>query len=88
MQSIYCSLDNYNYACFLAIQLEELDPKSIRIAVLKEGFGSPGSDPEVDRLVRETIDTFASSSGAHVQEVSIPLHKSSETLPLLFPSVA
>ncbi|XP_030829249.1 uncharacterized protein LOC100889766, partial [Strongylocentrotus purpuratus] len=58
-------------------QLEELDPKSIRMAVLKEGFGSPGSDPEVDRLVRETIDTFASSSGAHVQEVSIPLHKSS-----------
>ncbi|XP_011675729.2 uncharacterized protein LOC578947 [Strongylocentrotus purpuratus] len=58
-------------------QLEELDPKSIRIAVLKEGFGSPGSDPEVDRLVRETIDTFASSSGAHVEEVSIPLHKSS-----------
>ncbi|XP_030829247.1 uncharacterized protein LOC105443268 [Strongylocentrotus purpuratus] len=57
--------------------LEELDPKSIRMAVLKEGFGSPGSNPEVDRLVLETIDMFASSSGAHVQEVSIPLRKSS-----------
>ncbi|XP_041459573.1 amidase-like [Lytechinus variegatus] len=60
-----------------SLKLEDIDLASIRIAVLKEGFDHPVSDPEVDNLIHETISGFASSAEAHVQEVSIPLHKSS-----------
>jgi amidase len=45
----------------------------MRIAVVKEGFGHPNSEPDVDDKVREGAALLA-SLGATVEEVSIPLH--------------
>lgn len=47
--------------------------KGLRVAVLGEGFGHPESDPEVDRLVRESIEALR-AAGAEVTEVSVPEH--------------
>lgn len=45
----------------------------LRVGVLREGFGHPTSDPEVDRIVLEAV-TVLERLGADVSEVSIPLH--------------
>ena len=53
----------------------------MKIAAVKEGFeqrsedvgGLPGSNPEVDRKVRDTLDRLE-AAGATVTEVSIPMH--------------
>ncbi len=45
----------------------------LRIGVLKQGFGHPESDTEVDRIARTAIDSLA-GAGATVAEVSIPMH--------------
>ena len=45
----------------------------MRIGVLKEGFGRPESEADVDSKVRAGVDTFR-SLGATVDEVSIPGH--------------
>jgi amidase len=49
------------------------DPKGLRIAVVKEGFGRPDSQPVVDKKVRSAVDRFV-QMGASVEEVSIPMH--------------
>ncbi|TXL75701.1 amidase [Vineibacter terrae] len=45
----------------------------LRVGVLKQGFGHPESDPEVDRMVRAAIDSLA-GAGATICEVSVPMH--------------
>ena len=45
----------------------------LRIAVVKEGFGQPVSEPDVDAKVRAAAETFR-RLGATVDEVSIPAH--------------
>ena len=45
----------------------------LKVAVLREGFAHPESDPDVDRKVREAIAALR-ASGAEVAEVSIPQH--------------
>jgi len=45
----------------------------LRIAVVKEGFGHPASEPDVDARVRAGAETFR-RLGATVDEVSIPAH--------------
>jgi amidase len=45
----------------------------MRIAVVKEGFGHPVSEPVVDALVRRGAERFK-ELGAIVDEVSIPMH--------------
>ena len=45
----------------------------LRIAVLKEGFGHPNSESDVDAHVREAVQRFA-KLGAIVTEVSVPTH--------------
>ena len=45
----------------------------LRIGVVKEGFGHPGSEAEVDAKVREAAERLA-GLGASVDEVSIPAH--------------
>jgi amidase len=45
----------------------------LRIGVLKEGFGHPNSEPDVDAAVREAAARFA-KLGATVEEISIPAH--------------
>jgi amidase len=47
--------------------------KGLRIAVVKEGFGLPESEPDVDAKVRQAAHIFA-DLGASVREVSLPLH--------------
>jgi amidase len=46
---------------------------SMRIGVVKEGFGHPNSQEDVDALVRRGAETFR-KLGARVDEVSIPMH--------------
>jgi amidase len=45
--------------------------KDLRIGVLKEGFGHPNSEPDVDAGVREAAKRFA-KLGATVAEISVP----------------
>ncbi len=47
--------------------------RGLRIGVLKEGFGHPASEDDVDAKVRAAAQEFA-ELGATVDEVSIPLH--------------
>jgi amidase len=47
--------------------------KGLRIGVLKEGFGHPNSEPDVDAKVRAAARRFA-GLGATVEEVSVPMH--------------
>jgi len=47
--------------------------KGLKVAVLREAFEHPESDPAVSEKVRETIDVLR-SSGAEVTEVSVPEH--------------
>lgn len=45
----------------------------LRIGILREGFGSAGSDPAVDAKVRAAADRLA-AAGAKVAELSVPMH--------------
>ena len=47
--------------------------KGLRIGVVKEGFGLPASERDVDKLVRDAAATFK-KLGATVDEISIPMH--------------
>lgn len=47
--------------------------RGMRIAMVREGFGRPESEPAVDASVRRAADLFR-SLGATVDEVSIPMH--------------
>jgi amidase len=49
------------------------DARGLKIAMVKEGFGLPNSEQDVDTLVRKAAATFR-QLGAQVDEVSIPLH--------------
>jgi amidase len=54
-------------------QLLDGGVKGLRIAVIKEGFGRPESDPRVDAKVMEAAGVLE-KLGAIVTEVSLPLH--------------
>ena len=45
----------------------------LTIGILSEGFGSEGSDPEVERTVLDALSTIE-DAGAHLEQVSIPVH--------------
>jgi amidase len=47
--------------------------RGMKIALVKEGFGRPESEKEVDEKVRQGAETFR-KLGATVEEVSIPMH--------------
>ena len=49
--------------------------KGLRIGVLKEGFGHPNSEPDVDAKVRAAAARFK-TLGAIVEDVSVPMHRS------------
>lgn len=59
--------------------------KGLKVAVLKEGFGLPTSEPDVDNKVRGAAELFG-KLGAIVTEVSIPWHLSAGSLflPIVF----
>src|SRR5262245_21153450 len=47
--------------------------EGLRIGVLREGFGGPNAEPDVDAGVRAAAARYA-RLGAKVEEVSVPLH--------------
>ncbi|MGB8390788.1 amidase [Mycobacterium sp.] len=50
------------------------DVTGLRVGILVEGFGQPGSLPEVDELVRSAARRFT-EIGCTVAEVSVPWHR-------------
>jgi amidase len=48
--------------------------RGVRIGIVKEGFGWPNSEPDVDAMVREAAQRLTRAGGT-VSEVSIPLHR-------------
>jgi len=61
-------LDPVDYSAALADSAAGL-----RVGVVREGFGHPNSDPEVDAAVRAAAEVLR-SAGLEVEEVSIPWH--------------
>jgi amidase len=59
-------------------KLLEGGAKGLRIAVVKEGFSLPESEPDVDAKVRKAAHIFG-DLGAVVHEVSLPLHLEART---------
>lgn len=49
------------------------DVKGMKIGVLREGFGRPSADPDVEAKVRAGADLFR-RLGASVEDVSVPWH--------------
>jgi amidase len=49
------------------------DIRGVRLGIVREGFSTPVSEPEVDAKVREAVKALQ-ELGAHAQEVSIPAH--------------
>lgn len=49
------------------------DARGLRIGIVAEGFGTPVSEPDVDRIIRQQAARFA-DAGASVSEISIPQH--------------
>ncbi|MEQ8234666.1 MAG: amidase [Gammaproteobacteria bacterium] len=47
--------------------------RGLRVGLVREGFGAPGAEPDVDTLVREAALRLR-DAGAQVDEVSIPRH--------------
>ncbi len=47
--------------------------RGLRIGVLREGFGQPAGEPDVDAAVRQAAAVLE-KCGADVREVSVPLH--------------
>lgn len=68
MDSRQRQLRRYKYTWAL-----DEDISGMKIAVVKEGFGHPLSEPDVDRCVLDAAGKFA-GIGAEVEEVSIPMH--------------
>jgi len=54
-------------------QALDQDIHGLRLGVVREGFGTPVSEPDVDAKVREAVKALQ-ELGAQVQEVSIPAH--------------
>src|SRR6516225_5059579 len=50
------------------------DARGLRIGIVKEGFGLPNSEPDVDMTVRQAARSL-SRAGAELIDVSIPLHR-------------
>ena len=46
----------------------------MKIGILKEGFGLPFSEPDVDAIVKDAAGKLASVGGTTVEEISIPMH--------------
>jgi amidase len=47
--------------------------KSLRVGVMKEGFGHPNSEPDVDAHVSDAAQRLA-KLGAVVEQISVPMH--------------
>jgi amidase len=68
-------VDPRQYEARTAPYLETIEDgvRGLRIGVVTEGFGTPEAEQDVDRLVRQQAQRFA-SLGATVEDVSVPVH--------------
>jgi amidase len=68
-------LDPRQYAPKVTPYLDTLDHGvgDLRIGVVKEGFGSPESEPDVEAKVRDGAERLA-RLGATVEEIAVPIH--------------
>ena len=68
-------LDPRQYAPQIHAYTEALgqSPSGLKIGVLREGFGRPESEPDVDAAVRQAAEQLR-SLGAEVSDVSVPAH--------------
>jgi amidase len=48
--------------------------QALKVGIVKEGFGWPNSEPDVDAMVRDAAQRL-SRAGAAVSEISVPLHR-------------
>lgn len=53
--------------------------------MLKEGFGLPTSEADVDALVREAADLLGREAGATVEEVSVDMHLDGNLISIVSP---
>ena len=69
-------LDPRQYAPPVAAYTDALGKgaRGLRIGVVREGFGWPGSESDVDEQVRAAAAKFA-GLGAAVEEINIPMHR-------------
>jgi amidase len=74
-------LDPRQYAPRVAPYTDALSlgVEGLRVGVLAEGFGQRGSEPDVDKKVREAAARLE-VLGATVQEVSVPMHELGVTI--------
>lgn len=68
-------LDPRQYAPVTAAYTQALREgmKGLRIGIVREGFATPDSEPEVDHKVRAAAEQLA-RLGASVEETSVPMH--------------
>jgi len=59
--------------CFFFVQLTG-DISHLKLGVLKEGFGHPSSETDVDEIVRNATDRIKRVTKATVEDVSIKMH--------------
>jgi amidase len=55
------------------------DLRGIRLGILREGFGLPGSEPDVDNAVHRAIQVLH-ELGVETQEVSVPAHRQADSV--------
>jgi amidase len=55
------------------------DLRGLRLGILREGFGLPGSESDVDSAVSRAAQAL-SGLGAQVQEVSVPAHRQADSI--------
>jgi amidase len=74
-------LDPRQYRSSEANYTQSLDAgaQGLRVAVVKEGFGHPNSEPDVDAKVRAAVERFR-KLGAKIDEVTIPMHLLGHTI--------
>jgi amidase len=61
------------------VELLERGIAGLQIGIVNEGFGAAGSEPDVDRMVREAALRLR-AAGANVNEISIPLHRQAPSI--------
>ena len=64
------------------LELEDGDIRGLKVGLLGEGFEASNADPEVNELVKETVERLR-ELGAEVRECSIPLHSRGNDVNLL-----
>ncbi len=58
------------------------DAQGLRIGVVKQGFSTPSSEPDVDKMVYEAAQRFG-RAGATVTDISIPEHTTAANIMLV-----